>query len=246
MPFKRGNGPLVSILLPTRGRPQWLRESIDSLYSLAQDKSCMEFILKVDDDDKETIETARQLSEILPLKFIISSKGAGYFDMHHWVNDMSKLATGDWLFLFNDDAVMQTERWDDLLLNFDIMTKSDPSQSAYQNPGVCLFIAESIGRKDAYEFIFLRRKVFEILGHFTLSPHSDSYAIGVMATIKSAFKIPIQIRHFSELAEDATRIESKAAYITTGPTLTTSPIIRAIINDALKLQDYIDSMKGEE
>ena len=64
MILKRGRGPLVSILIPTRGRSSSLCVAIDSLYSLAFDKSSIEFLLKVDDDDVETIETIKRLSRV--------------------------------------------------------------------------------------------------------------------------------------------------------------------------------------
>ena len=41
--FPRGEGPLVSILLPTRGRPDHLLSAVRSLWDLAYDKSNLEF-----------------------------------------------------------------------------------------------------------------------------------------------------------------------------------------------------------
>ena len=53
--FQRGEGPLVSVLLPTRGRVDGLRIAIDSLHSLAEGKFNIEYLLKIDDDDADTI-----------------------------------------------------------------------------------------------------------------------------------------------------------------------------------------------
>lgn len=94
--FPRGNGPLVSILLPTRGRVQGLLTAIDSLYSLANNKSNLEFIFKADDDDKETINIIHKISELIPnCKSIVSPRGRGYMDLHIWINQMCSVATGD-------------------------------------------------------------------------------------------------------------------------------------------------------
>lgn len=228
----------VSILLPTRGRAKWLCEAIDSVYSLAYNKSSLEFILKVDDDDIETIQLVERLSEMIPLRAIVSPRGNGFKDMHIWVNDMCKLARGEWIFLFNDDARMVTEGWDVILEKVKI------SPVAIQNNDIMVLVAETLMRPDAFEFVFLKRKVFEVLGHFSLNPHNDNWICSVMGMIRSCFNIPIQIRHFSEEATDDTRIQSEAAYAVTSPVLVTSWAIRAMIADALKLQDYIDSVKG--
>src|SRR5262245_57155345 len=83
--FPRSDNPFVSILIPTRGRSQALCEAIDSVYSLAKDKSLVEFVLKVDDDDRETIKTANRLTGMLGVSTIMSPRGKGYRDMHLWI-----------------------------------------------------------------------------------------------------------------------------------------------------------------
>lgn len=72
--------------------------------------------------------------------------------MHHWVNDLCALAAGDWLFLFNDDARMRTNDWDQWLLNAELK---------HSVPGledICLLVAETINRPTATEFMFLNVK----------------------------------------------------------------------------------------
>ena len=235
--FKRGNGPLVSILFPTRGRPKWLCESVDTLVSLAKDKSLFEFIFKVDDDDKETIETVAKLSSILPCKAIISPRGIGYHQMHVWVNEMCALAQGDWLFIFNDDALMTTVEWDQVLLNYEI------PNYWHGVDDVAMLAAATIDRPHAHEFLFVRKKAVDIMGHFSMNPHNDNWIFSIMCFIHSAFMIPIEIKHFSEIAEDETRQASESAYATTGISLVTPESIKIQIEDAFKLMDYIEKYK---
>jgi hypothetical protein len=226
--------PLVSFLLPSRGRPKWLCEAIDSIYSLATDKSCMEFILKVDDDDNETISVATKLSSLIPIKILISPKGNGYHEMHHWINNLSAIATGDWLFIMNDDARFTTEDWDGML------SWSEPPKPWHGCNDVALFLTPTITRPDANEFFFLRRKVYEILGHFSLSPHNDTWMFKIMQFVDSTFTFSqIEIDHFSDIAKDDTRKESVEAYKTTISTLTSKESKRARLADATKLLNYI-------
>lgn len=240
--FKRGPGPLVSIMLPTRGRPKWMCEAIDSLYSLAIDKTLMEFILKIDSDDKETIDVANRLAEVLPMKIIVSPRGNGYHDMHHWVNDMCAIATGDWLYIFNDDARMITHGWDRMLLEAYMMV-----EYWHGIPDVCLLITPTPERPGATEFGFLRRRVYEILGHWSLSPHNDNWIYQVMSFIKSAYAINmIKIDHFIDLATDDVSIQRKKAYETAIFTLASMDATKHQLEDVTKLFNYISTNSTEE
>lgn len=232
--FSRTTNPLVSVLIPTRGRSQLLCEAIDSIYSLTSNKQNVEFLLKIDNDDEETIETAQRLSFILPLQAWVTDRGAGYADMHLWVNELCARARGDWLFLFNDDARMRTPNWDKMLENVSI-----PASYGSKVHDVYMFIVNVIGKKDATEFGFLRRKVYEILGHYSLSPHNDTWICTVMGLIRCLFRLPIDIEHLDNTIKDVVRDEVQEAYINTRHTLDSEVSIRDRIKDATKLLDHL-------
>lgn len=231
----RGPGPLVSILLPTRGRPGHLYHAVDSLYSLAKDKGNLEFIFKADTDDPETIDAVEKLAVIpgLKVKNIISPRGNGYFDMHHWVNDMARQATGDWLLLFNDDARMTTQDWDTALMHI------GTGMPWFGIADVCLIMAQTIGRPFANEFIILRRKTFEILGHISLSPHNDNWIYGVMEFLRVRLTAPIHIEHLSEKIGDAIRESTVEAYKTTTISLNSIESKGLQLEDVAKLYNYL-------
>lgn len=204
------NKPLVSILIPTRGRPDHLRAAVDSVHSLASDKSCIEYLFRVDDDDFETIKVVEWLETLLPCKKVVAPRGSGYFQMHTMVQDIAKLAEGDWLFLFNDDALFKTQDWDKILL---VMGMRNPWIGIGD---VCMIVAPTIGRPHAQEFFFLRRRTFEILGHIALSPHNDNWIYSIMKFIGCCIDVsPIQIEHNSHLIGDKVREESVEAYKST-------------------------------
>ena len=54
----------VSVLLPTRGRPEWLKESVMSLWSQAAHPNALELILKVDEDDEPTRKMVEELATL--------------------------------------------------------------------------------------------------------------------------------------------------------------------------------------
>lgn len=233
--FRRGNGPLVSVLLPTRGRSQSLCEAIDSIYSLAKDKGSCEFILKIDDDDLETQATAKALSAIIPLKMIVSPRGNGYHDMHHWVNEMSSLATGDWLFLFNDDARMKTHDWDKLLTDMHVV------ESIEGISDICVLVLNTLNRPHAREFMLVRRSLYQILGHYSLSPHNDRWMYAVANMLNVTFEFQIDIEHRDQQMSDEVREHVLAAYTVTSGTLNSLEAIRGKIKDSLTLLEYLES-----
>lgn len=114
------NNNIISVLLPTRGRTHVLKRSLESLISKAADPSSMELLLGIDEDDdgiKEYIqnEVAPMLREHGVECRANVFKPLGYENLHVYVNTLAANATGDWLFFWNDDGVMVTDGWDDVI-----------------------------------------------------------------------------------------------------------------------------------
>lgn len=238
--FKRGPGPLASILLPTRGRPQLVREAVDSVYSKCVDKSAIEFLFKLDDDDAPGIEAVRDIAKTVPSQIIIGPRGNGYYDLHHIVNYLSSLAKGDWLFIFNDDAKMLTDGWDQILLNANMSTM--PRWGG--NEDVCLFGPHVIEREISWEFPILRRKVFEELGHFSLHMSNDSYIYWIMSGLNAACFMPsIKITHFVNEIEDQTKKEGRAAIDSWMKKFNSPEIRRRQEMDRNVLREYLKKKK---
>lgn len=108
---------IISILLPTRGRKETLKNSLVSLLDKAANPKRVELILGIDDDDTEVKEYIQ--SEIAPYLQQLQVeckaqvfKPLGYDQLHTYVNTLASAATGDWLFFWNDDALMLSDNWD--------------------------------------------------------------------------------------------------------------------------------------
>ncbi len=226
----------MSILMATRNRPHLLAESLDSLYSLAKDKSLVEFIFKIDDDDRETIAMVLELSRHIPCRTIVSPRGAGYAEIHRYVNEMSAIARGDWLFIFNDDARILTQDWDQVLLNLD--PSSIPKWGG--NEDVCLVAPTVIERDVSWEFPILRRKAFELMGHFSMTLSNDSWIYWVLSGLNAALILPdIRVTHFVNDLKDQVNVEGRKAIEDAMPSLN-SPDMKAIrAADRETLRAYI-------
>lgn len=114
---------IISVLLPTRGRREVLKSSLESLISKATDPEKVELLLGIDDDDEGAREYIEQ--EIAPMlrEYKVECranifKPLGYENLHVYVNTLAGNASGDWLFFWNDDGIMVTEGWDDVIRSY--------------------------------------------------------------------------------------------------------------------------------
>ena len=114
----------ITILLPTRGRPQLLKKSLESLISKATNPSDIEIMLGLDEDDTATIdyikdEIAPYLQELGVEARANIFQPLGYENLHTYVNTLAGAALGECLFFWNDDGLMETQGWDDVIKGYD-------------------------------------------------------------------------------------------------------------------------------
>ena len=106
----------ISILLATRKRKHLLEKCINSLIQNANDPEKIEFIFGIDEDDLETAQFVNGVFKHLR-KRIISFKPMGYINLHKYMNALAAASAGKWLFIWNDDALMKTENWDEIIMS---------------------------------------------------------------------------------------------------------------------------------
>lgn len=171
----------VSIILPTRKRFQSLRRSIDSLLSTAT-RADVEVLLAVDDDDLETLE--RLKSEDIPGSKVLVGPRLGYINLHLYVNQLCQEATGDWVVLWNDDALMRTQGWDEILEEYlGQMVVLNPATNHVNHP------------RENCIFPIVPKKMVELLGHFSLSNHNDTYIENISNSLGIRRDVAITVCH---------------------------------------------------
>ena len=107
----------ISVLLPTRGRTQTLLTSIQSLLSTASHPEQIEILLAMDRDDAASIQYVHEnIADRWPNNIhIYQMEPMGYSRLNIYYNTLAGLAWGHWLMIWNDDAIMNTTGWDDLV-----------------------------------------------------------------------------------------------------------------------------------
>jgi glycosyltransferase involved in cell wall biosynthesis len=101
---------LISLIVPTRGRPQGMRAFLESVYTHASAPQNIEVIMIVDEDDPASQAIA---FENLRLVKIVVPPGLnmGALNMTGY-----RAARGKYIMLTNDDARIQTPAWDERTL----------------------------------------------------------------------------------------------------------------------------------
>ncbi len=110
---------LVSILMPTRSPHQWLANAVISILTSCSDKSRIQFLFKIDDDDPDRIAFVDQFIKGFNGNAIIGPRRTGYMSMGSFIDDLLPHATGQFCWLFDDDAWLTWDvtkpNWDDQL-----------------------------------------------------------------------------------------------------------------------------------
>ena len=108
---------IVSILIPTRGRPEGVLRTIESIRNTTKPEN-VEIILRGDDDDSsfEGLESKYDLEpDWENVHFITGPRFEGYNSLAQFYEECSAAANGDWIMMFNDDTLAEGKGWDEEL-----------------------------------------------------------------------------------------------------------------------------------
>lgn len=187
---------MITVLLPSRKRPELLKTTIQGLRLLADSPTEVEVLVGADRDDEATAQAAMDMDCA-----VITFDRHGYANLHEYYNRLASVASGEWLLLWNDDAVMTTQSWDSII-------------EKEQHPAVLNL--PSNHDRNLCCFPCVSRSLVRAWGHFSLSPHCDSWVheVGMNAGIHRY--VPVHVRHerfdMTGQNNDETYRESQAGY----------------------------------
>ena len=112
------------MLIATRKRTTMLKTCLFSLLDRAADLKNLEILIAFDNDDTDTISWTQE--NILPefdelgISYTcLSFERLGYLRINEYYNKLADKATGDWLFFWATDAIMETQDWDSRIRDCD-------------------------------------------------------------------------------------------------------------------------------
>lgn len=137
---------LLTITMPTRNRVSSLIRTMDGLEKTIANKSDVEVIFRIDEDDDPTLaylNTAKFSFDTI--KIVKPRDPFGYRHIGLWQNEMSQNARGKILAPIGDDWVFTTHAWDMKLApyqdSFGLVYAKDDEGAAY---GVSIFITTKL------------------------------------------------------------------------------------------------------
>ena len=217
---------MISVLIPSRGRAESLAFSVKSLCRLAENPS-FEILVAADPDDEVTIAAARKLG----CKLHVAPARLGYQGLHHYYNYLASQATGEWMWLWNDDCRVLTRGWDEII---------HEQPDAILHPQIDIMPQHN-------SFPVIPAKWAQLLGYISPTPGVDLWwhALGKMTEMPV---IPVKVRH-SRAEGDQVAAERDARDL--HGELDVFNSIEAQVarwNDAQKIQEYLGKpplIKGE-
>ena len=89
-----------------------LDSAIDSLFNKALDPDNVDVWVKYDNDDETTDAYVKSVPfDIKKVKFFASPKPT---NLHTELNKLASISFGKYIFVFNDDCIMETNGWDEI------------------------------------------------------------------------------------------------------------------------------------
>lgn len=183
---------MISVLCPSRNRPGLLERSLRSLRETASDPSRLEMWAGIDPDDPVDWLSLDAHCYFAPERF-------GYMQLHRYYNEMARLATGQWLLLWNDDAVMRTPGWDEII--------------AGQSPDQLLWL-EANHHCTGNLFPCWPKAWSDAMGHVSLSANVDRWLSEIARAVGRERRVPVLVYHeradITGLNMDSTYLEGRA------------------------------------
>jgi len=151
----------------------------------------MMIIIKIDDDDFETIEGLKSYENYNLLNVIISDKKQGYKSLNEYYNELYEKSSGEFIFCINDDLTIETDGWDKLV-------------EPYIGQFVCLHHNPTYPFGGTWWFPIVSKQILDVMGHLSKSVFHDGYLFSVLENLGLFRQIDLTINHFV-IEDDSTK-----------------------------------------
>jgi len=176
----------IAVLLPTRGRTEALTRSLIGLLEKAHDLDSIQVLLGLDKDD--TVGIAHFQQKLQPLLddmgvhyTAMSFEPLGYSQLHDYVNTLAKNSSADWMFFWNDDAIMESRGWDTKIV---------------EKTGEFKLLAVHTHNDHPYSiFPIVPRAWLDVIGHLSLHSMNDAWLSQNAYCVNIYERIDIHVLH---------------------------------------------------
>lgn len=207
----------ISLGFVTRKRPSYMIASVMSWLNAARDKSKLQFIIALDDDDYESLNRYKELEPLVryygaDIKLTVAPC-SGYKKMYERHNEMIPLMNSDCIIMLADDFFCESLSWDDIIRN----TLNETYQEFGESSPVLLWMCGHNLQKNHPECVGLNKNWLDIAGVFSPGNAPDAYARDMaLSAGLPMVKPPIIFYHLqrklerpNELTQDNTEVFRK-------------------------------------
>ncbi len=233
----------ISIILPTRQRPNSIDRLWKSIMDTVDDSDNVEMCVYVDNDDNITIDHLKnKYGDNKKIKFIVGKR----ITLSKMWNEAYKLATGNIIMLCADDIVFRTKSWD---------TSIRKEFDKYSDKIVLVFGCDGLRWGTLATHSFVHRKWIEISGFwlppYFVSDYCDTWLDDVSKRInRRIYKQEIYTEHMhydiGKAKMDQNMRDRLKRHKQENPGLLYNSLINERIKHAKKLSDYINKMKSDK
>ena len=232
---------LISVLIPSRNRPQGLRELCDSLFNNANNPNQIEVIVYFDLDDSYIPEYFEYFNELTlkytnPVKTIIGPK----LVLSDYPNKLLQIASSDIFMNLGDDMRCKAKGWDEIIIE---------AINEYPDKINFVYVDDGYWGPNLASHHIIHRNYVECLGYF-YPPffdfgYSDAWMFQVAQKVGRIKFLPILFEHmhysigkgdFDQTYQDKLEKNQNNIY---GDLFVSTEYLRD--QDVKKLQSYIKS-----
>jgi hypothetical protein len=232
---------LISVLIPSRNRPQGLRELCDSLFNNANNPNQIEVIVYFDLDDSYIPEYVEYFNELTlkytnPIKTIIGPK----LVLSDYPNKLLQIASSDIFMNLGDDMRCKAKGWDEIIIE---------AINEYPDKINFVYVDDGYWGPNLASHHIIHRNYVECLGYF-YPPffdfgYSDAWMFQVAQKVGRIKFLPILFEHmhysigkgdFDQTYQDKLEKNQNNIY---GDLFVSTEYLRD--QDVKKLQSYIKS-----
>lgn len=176
----------IAILLPTRGRTAQLSRSLIGLLEKAEDLNSIQVLLGLDNDDTAGVthfqeELQPQLDDMGVHYTAMAFDPMGYSRLHDYVNTLARASSADWMFFWNDDAVMESDNWDTEICRY---------------TGQFKLLAVHTHNDHPYSiFPIVPRAWLDVIGHLSLHSMNDAWLSQLAYCVDIYQRIDVHVLH---------------------------------------------------
>jgi hypothetical protein len=176
----------IALLLPTRGRTEALITSVKSVFELADIPDRLQMLFAFDRDDEVGKKFFQE--EIKPWldekKYHYTAMlfdTMGYVGLHRYNNKLAEKTDAQWLVIWNDDAIMETQGWDTEIMKYQ---------------GDFKLLAFHTHNDHPYSiFPIVPREWYDLLGYISPHPTQDGWLSQQAYMLDIWERIPVWVMH---------------------------------------------------